>query len=143
MQLIWLTRLLYVFMKLGTPTKATSKPNRYYNFFHQISALPLEISMLWAPATWTFGINGCKLMSMITEMVAYVSIFTVSAFTFERFTAICYPLRPSLHSDYKRTKIIIYCIWIVSLVPSGFWTSYLEVIPLKYYLHVHTYIHRY
>ena len=95
--------------------------------FHQITALPLEMYMLWNPLTWTLGLNGCKLMSLITEMVAYVSILTVSAFTFERFTAICYPLRPSLHSDLKRSKIIILIIWIVSLVPSGFLTSYVEV----------------
>ena len=84
--------------------------------------------MIWIPMPWTFGLMGCRLMSMITEMVAYVSIFTVSAFTFERFTAICYPLRPSLHSDLKRTKIIIFGIWIVSLGPSSFWTSYIKVL---------------
>ena len=87
--------------------------------------------MLWAPLTWKLGIAGCKLMSMITEMVAYVSILTVCAFTFERFTAICYPLRPSLHSGLRRTQIIVCCIWMISLVPSGVWTYYLQVIPLR------------
>ena len=100
-------------------------------FFRQISVLPLELHMLWAPLTWKLGIAGCKLMSMITEMVAYVSILTVCAFTFERFTAICYPLRPSLHSGLRRTQIIVCCIWLISLVPSGIWTYYLQVIPLR------------
>ena len=95
--------------------------------FRQFSGLPLEVYMIWTPLSWSLGIFGCRLVSMITEMVNYISIFTVSAFTFERFTAICYPLRPSLHSDLKRTKIIIFCIWIISVGPSCYWTSYLQV----------------
>jgi hypothetical protein len=52
--------------------------------FCVFSVLPLEVFLMWKPVPWTFGLIGCKAMVTLTEMVAYVSILTMIAFTFER-----------------------------------------------------------
>ena len=44
-----------------------------------------------------------------------------------RFTAICFPLRPSLHSDVQRSRVIILIIWIVSMVLSLGWIPLIKV----------------
>ena len=63
--------------------------NYYYYYlilnFFEISALPLEVYLIWNPVPWIFGLLGCQIMSMFTEIVVYVSIFTMIAFTFERY----------------------------------------------------------
>ena len=82
---------------------------------------------MWKPYPWPFGTIGCHCMVMFSEAAAYVSIFTMIAFTFERFTAVCYPLRPSLHSDVKRTRYIIVAIWLVAIFPSSQWTNYIHL----------------
>ena len=55
------------------------------DFFFEISALPLEVYLIWNPVPWILGLLGCQIMSMFTEIVVYVSIFTMIAFTFERY----------------------------------------------------------
>ena len=50
-----------------------------------LPALPLEVYLIWSPFPWIFGLVGCQMMSVFTEIVAYVSIFTMIAFTFERY----------------------------------------------------------
>ena len=64
--------------------KTTTTYYLILNFF-EISALPLEVYLIWNPVPWIFGLLGCQIMSMFTEIVVYVSIFTMIAFTFERY----------------------------------------------------------
>ena len=45
--------------------------------------------MIWNPFPWILGLLGCQIMSMFTEIVVYVSIFTMIAFTFERYVHAC------------------------------------------------------
>ena len=80
---------------------------------HYFPGLPMEATMMWITYPWPFGKIGCQFMVIFSEAAAYVSVFTMFAFTFERFTAVCYPLRPSLHSTVKRTRYIIVAIWII------------------------------
>ena len=44
-----------------------------------------------------------------------------------RYTAICHPLKPSLHSGKRRTIYIIVAIWIICFVPSAWWLIYGKV----------------
>ena len=83
--------------------------------------------MIWKSYPWPLGQLGCQVMVIFSEAAAFVSVFTMFAFTFERFTAVCYPLRPSLHSTVKRTRIIIVAIWILALIPSSVWTRYINM----------------
>lgn len=47
-------------------------------------------------------------------MTAYVSVLTITAFSVERYIAICYPLKAHKFADLKRSIKIIIAIWIVS-----------------------------
>lgn len=89
----------------------------------------MEIILTWKPFPWLFGNIGCHFMVIGTEASAYISILTMMAFTFERFTAVCYPLRPSLHSGLTRTKCIIGLIWITSLIFASPWINYINLHP--------------
>ena len=87
----------------------------------------MELVMMWKPYPWVFGSIGCKIVVVLSEIAAYVSMLTMTAFTFARFTAICFPLRPSLHCDVKRTRFIIGGIWALALVPAAVWTRYIRI----------------
>ena len=45
-----------------------------------------------------------------------------------RYTAICHPLKPSLHSGKRKTLWIIASIWSVCIIPSALWLIYAKVI---------------
>ena len=88
--------------------------------------LPISIMMVWDVNNWYFGILGCFNAYIITKGMAYVSVLTMIAFTFERFIAICYPLRPSLYSSVRRTRYFIGMIWFLSITFSMFWMKYVS-----------------
>ena len=53
-----------------------------HHFF--ISVIPMEILLFWRNYPIPFGEVGCDLAIVISEMVNYVSILTMIAFTIER-----------------------------------------------------------
>ena len=46
--------------------------------------MPMEILLIWRAYPWPFGAVGCKLVTVASELVTHVSIFTMIVFTFER-----------------------------------------------------------
>ena len=46
--------------------------------------MPMEILLIWRTYPWPFGAVGCKLVTVASELVTHVSIFTMIVFTFER-----------------------------------------------------------
>lgn len=91
------------------------------------AAIPLELIVMWHPYPWLFGQVGCHVSVIFGESASYISVLIMIAFTFERFTAICYPLRPSLHSSIGRTRCIIVVIWIFSVLLALQWTSFMKL----------------
>lgn len=64
--------------------------NSYYgtcniNYAFLVPVLPLEVMLLWKPIPWTLGAVGCHIMTVLSEVVAYVSVLTMLAFTYERY----------------------------------------------------------
>ena len=53
-----------------------------------------------------------------------------------RNTAICHPLKPSLHSGKRRTIYIIVAIWIFCMIPSAWWLVYGKVRDLNLELQI-------
>ena len=49
-----------------------------------ISVIPMEILLIWRAYPWPFGDFGCKMLTVASELVTHVSIFTMIVFTFER-----------------------------------------------------------
>ena len=56
-----------------------------------------------------------------------ISVYNNLSFYLFRYTAICHPLKVSLHFGKTGTILIILTIWILCLFPSALWSKYTEV----------------
>lgn len=72
--------------------------------------------MIWEAYPWRLGEGFCIIKAFITEMSAYASILTITAFTIERWAAICHPMRFQKLSNLSRAVKEIVVIWILSIL---------------------------
>ncbi|XP_077984382.1 neurotensin receptor type 1-like [Glandiceps talaboti] len=77
------------------------------------------------------GEVGCMVVNGTVDVCYYVSLFTVTLFTIERFIAIMFPLKAKIFSSKKRTRILIVVTWVFGIgvsVPAilgnGQWSEY-------------------
>ena len=89
--------------------------NLSQTFYFVFTGLPQEAYAVLESYPWRFGEAFCLFKSCLFEMTAYVSVLTITAFTIERYVAICYPLKAHKFADLKRSIKIIVAIWIVAL----------------------------
>ncbi|GIX82087.1 pyrokinin-1 receptor [Caerostris darwini] len=79
-----------------------------------VMSLPQEVYELWVPQPYPLGEAMCVIRGFTAETSTYASILTITAFTAERYIAICHPLKSHTWSSLSRaTKIIIF-VWILS-----------------------------
>lgn len=67
---------------------------------------------LWWPSPYIFGELFCVTRGLTSETSTNASVLTITAFTIERFLAICYPLRAHTMSKLSRVIKLIVIIWI-------------------------------
>lgn len=82
--------------------------------FFFISAWPPELYSIWEAYPFRFGGEFCILKSYIQEGTAYASVLTITAFTVERYVAICHPLRFQGFSNLSRSIKVIIAVWLAS-----------------------------
>lgn len=58
----------------------------------------------------------CYVRALLQEMTSDASVLTITAFTVERYVAICHPLKAHKFANLQRSIKIIIGIWIVSLL---------------------------
>ncbi|XP_050293133.1 pyrokinin-1 receptor-like [Anthonomus grandis grandis] len=80
-----------------------------------ISGLPPEMYRIWSPDTYIFGHVICFLQGFSAETSANATVLTITAFTVERYLAICHPFLAHTMSKLSRCVRIILMIWIVAL----------------------------
>lgn len=90
--------------------------------------LPPELYTIWEAYPWRFGEPYCLFKVFLTEMTSSASIMTITAFTVERYVAICHPIRSQTMSSLSRAVKIIIIIWISACVAA-----------LPYPIHTRTY----
>ncbi|GFN84726.1 neuropeptide capa receptor [Plakobranchus ocellatus] len=78
--------------------------------------LPPELYSIWEAYPWRLGEVFCYLRQTVMELTSYASVLTITAFTVERYLAICHPLLAHKISALSRAVKIIISIWIVSLL---------------------------
>lgn len=78
--------------------------------------LPQETYTFWSAYPWIFGEVFCFIRSMAAETCTCASILTITAFTIERYVAICHPMKAQTASNLSRAVKVIIVIWIVSTV---------------------------
>lgn len=76
--------------------------------------LPQETYWFWSAYPWVFGETFCVVRTMAAETSTYASIMTITAFTVERYVAICHPMKAKTMSSLQRAIKVIIVVWIVS-----------------------------
>jgi len=69
---------------------------------------------IWEAYPWRFGEPYCLFKTFLTEMTTTASVLTISAFTAERYLAICHPLRAQTTYRLERASRVIVAIWLVA-----------------------------
>ena len=88
-----------------------------------VSGLPQEIYCIWSRYPYVFGEVFCVLRGLAAETSANATVLTITAFTVERYVAICHPFLSHTMSKLSRAIKLILVIWIVALafaVPQAF-----------------------
>ncbi|CAF0859469.1 unnamed protein product [Rotaria sordida] len=81
-----------------------------------IVSLPFEISFLPIKVPW--GHLGCRIRALLAETSTNASILTISAFTIERYLAVCGPFRISSLSTIQRAIKVQIFIWFIAILSS-------------------------
>lgn len=76
--------------------------------------LPQETYSFWSAYPWVLGQTFCVFRTMAAETSTYASILTITAFTVERYVAICHPVKARVLSGLHRAGKIIVLIWVIS-----------------------------
>lgn len=95
----------------------------YYLFSLAISdlmllvlGLPQEIWQIWRRYPYVFGEVFCVLRGYTSEASTNSSVLTITAFTIERYVAICHPLKAHTMSKLSRAIKLIIVIWILGFL---------------------------
>jgi hypothetical protein len=88
-----------------------------------VSGLPQEMYCIWSRYPYVFGEVFCVLRGLAAETSANATVLTITAFTVERYVAICHPFLSHTMSKLSRAVKLILVIWLVALafaVPQAF-----------------------
>ncbi|XP_048480295.1 pyrokinin-1 receptor isoform X1 [Plutella xylostella] len=80
-----------------------------------ICGLPLELHRLWNPVTFPFGEIACIGLGLASETSTNATVLTITAFTVERYIAICHPFMSHTMSKLSRAVRFIIGIWIFAI----------------------------
>ncbi|XP_072924114.1 trace amine-associated receptor 1-like [Hemitrygon akajei] len=107
------------FTRLQTPTNAFLLSLAAADFLVGIIVMPF--SMIKVLFGWHFGKIFCEIHTVLDVMLCTSSILNLSCIAFDRYYAVCYPLRYRFRMSRKRVTALLLVCWalpgLVSLVP--------------------------
>ena len=80
-----------------------------------VSGLPAEVWLIWSKYPYVFGECFCVLRGLAAETSTNATVLTITAFTVERYVAICHPFLSQTMSKLSRAIKLILSIWLVAL----------------------------
>ncbi|CAG9815525.1 unnamed protein product [Phaedon cochleariae] len=80
-----------------------------------LSGLPPEMYRIWSPDRYIFGEVCCIIQGLAAETSANATVLTITAFTAERYVAICHPFVSHTWSKPSRAVKFVIGIWVISL----------------------------
>ncbi|XP_016980640.1 pyrokinin-1 receptor [Drosophila rhopaloa] len=86
------------------------------DFLLLLSGVPQEVAYIWSKYPYVFGEYVCIGRGMLAETSANATVLTITAFTVERYIAICHPFLGQAMSKLSRAIRIIVLIWITAVV---------------------------
>uniref|UniRef100_A0A8D9E5A1 Neuropeptides capa receptor n=1 Tax=Cacopsylla melanoneura TaxID=428564 RepID=A0A8D9E5A1_9HEMI len=81
-----------------------------------VTGMPVEIYYLWSRYPYVFGETFCVLRGLAAETSTNATVLTITAFTVERYFAICHPFWSHSLSKLSRAIRLILIIWIIALL---------------------------
>ncbi|XP_043465913.1 neuropeptides capa receptor-like isoform X2 [Leptopilina heterotoma] len=84
-----------------------------------IVGMILDFKVLWKKYPWIWGLALCRILHYLYSVAYHVSVLTVLAFSFERYLAICHPLRLNNMKKLKRPIGFILVLWIIGSIFSS------------------------
>lgn len=85
------------------------------DFLLLLSGVPQEMYSIWSKYPYVFGEIFCVLRGLAAETSANATVLTITAFTVERYVAICHPFLSHTMSKLSRAVRLIILIWIISV----------------------------
>ncbi|XP_065360714.1 pyrokinin-1 receptor [Calliphora vicina] len=86
------------------------------DFLLLLSSVPQEIYSTWRKYPYVFGEYFCVGRGILAETSANATVLTITAFTVERYVAICHPFLGQAISKLSRAIRIIILIWLLSIM---------------------------
>ncbi|XP_054267456.1 pyrokinin-1 receptor-like [Macrosteles quadrilineatus] len=80
-----------------------------------LTGLPQEMYQIWYRYPYVFGEFFCRMTSFAQETSANATVLTITAFTVERYVAICHPFLSYTVSKLSRAIKFIIAIWVLAL----------------------------
>lgn len=80
-----------------------------------ITGIPQEIYLNWYRYPYVFGSVFCFLRGLCAETSANATVLTITAFTVERYLAICHPFVSHTMSKLSRAIKLIFVIWLIAI----------------------------
>lgn len=88
----------------------------YYYALFLCAGLPPELYTILEAYPWRFGEAYCLFKTFLTEMTSSASILTITAFTVERYLAICHSLRAQATSGLSRAVRVVVVVWVTACI---------------------------
>nr|XP_053646767.1 thyrotropin-releasing hormone receptor-like [Cherax quadricarinatus] len=98
-----------------------------------IAAVPQEIVSYYLIGNhWIWGHVGCAIMIFLQNLGINASSLSLTAFTVERYIAICHPMKAQTVCTVERAKKITLLVWVFAVCYCSPWLYLTTVIPLSY-----------
>lgn len=85
------------------------------DFLLLLAGVPQEIYSIWSKYPYVFGEVFCVLRGLAAETAANATVLTITAFTVERYVAICHPFLSHTMSKLSRAVRLIVLVWVISI----------------------------
>ncbi|XP_012533240.1 pyrokinin-1 receptor isoform X2 [Monomorium pharaonis] len=102
--------------------KSMHTATNYYLFSLAVSdllllvfGLPPEMYYIWSNFPYIFGEAFCIIQSFASETSTNATVLTITAFTIERYVAICHPFISHTMSKLSRAVKFVMAIWLLAL----------------------------
>ncbi|XP_030243679.1 pyrokinin-1 receptor-like isoform X3 [Drosophila navojoa] len=86
------------------------------DFMLLLSGVPQEMYFIWSKYPYVFGEYFCIGRGLLAETSANATVLTITAFTVERYMAICHPFLGQAMSKLSRAIRIIFLIWLLAVL---------------------------
>ncbi|XP_071038920.1 thyrotropin-releasing hormone receptor-like [Parasteatoda tepidariorum] len=118
---------------MHTPTNCYLVSLSIADFMTLIASVPNEILAYYLLGDeWIWGRVGCALFIFFQYLGINVSSLSITAFTVERYIAICHPMKAQIVCTVSRAKKIIIGVWIFACLYCSPWLFLTKIKPLHY-----------